>query len=197
MTIDTPNAIIQTRVDDSKHIVIVKIKGYLAELLLEIAPEVYSKHIYVDKRGIPVIIDKFWNAIYGIMIAGLLYYNKFCTTLGRLDFKPNPYKLCVHNRVVNGKQQTVCFHVDDLKSSELAETNDQLVLELHLEYECIPEYGSGKMMVHRGKIHEYLGMTLAYNTTGVCKVSMPKYTKEILLEAEIAMSNSLQRGQGK
>jgi hypothetical protein len=32
-------------------------------------------------------------------------------------------------------------------------------------------------------------MTLDYNTTGVCKVSMPKYTKEILSEAEIAMTS--------
>jgi hypothetical protein len=94
----------------------------------------------------------------------------------------------VHNRVVNGKQQTVCFHVDDLKSSGQAETNDQLVTELRSEYEHIQEDGSGKMTVHRGKIHEYLGMTLDYNTTGVCKVSMPKYTKEILSEADIAMA---------
>jgi hypothetical protein len=72
MTIDIPNAFIQTRVEDPQHRVLVKIKGYLAELLLEIAPEVYGDYAYVDKKGILVIIAECWNAIYGTMIAGLL-----------------------------------------------------------------------------------------------------------------------------
>jgi hypothetical protein len=80
MTVDIPNAFIQTCVQDPQHIVLMKIKGYLAELLLEIAPEVYNNYIHVDKKGIPVIIAECWNAIYGTMIAGLLYYNKFCGT---------------------------------------------------------------------------------------------------------------------
>ena len=28
----------------------------------------------------------------------------------------NPYDTCVANRIVNGKQNTVAWHVDDLKS---------------------------------------------------------------------------------
>jgi hypothetical protein len=159
--------------------VIVKIKGYLAKLLLEIAPQAYGDYICVDKKGIPVILAECWNAIYGTMIAGLLYYNKLGGTLGRLGFEPNPYEPCVHNRIVNGKQQTVCFHVDDLKSSGQAKTNDALVLELRPEYEHIQEDGTGKMTVHQGKVHEYLGMTLDYSTPGVCEVSMKKYTQEM------------------
>jgi hypothetical protein len=150
--------------------VIAKIKGYLAELLLEIAPQVYDDYIYVDKKSVPVILAECWNAVYSTMIAGLLYYNKFCTTLERLGFEPNPYEPCVHNRIMDGKQQTVCFHVDDLKSSGQAETNNALVSDLRSEYKRIQEDGTGKMTVHQGKIHEYLGMTLDYNTPGVCKV---------------------------
>jgi hypothetical protein len=71
MTSDIPNAFIQTRVEDPKQRVIVKIKGYLAELLLEIAPETYQDYIHVDRKGIPVIIAECWNAIYRTMIAGL------------------------------------------------------------------------------------------------------------------------------
>jgi hypothetical protein len=187
MTIDIPNAFIQTRVEDPQHRVLVKIKGYLAELLLEFAPEVYGDYAYVDKKGILVIIAECWNAIYGTMIAGLLYYIKFCGTLDRLGFLANPYEACVHNRIAAGKQQTVCFHVDDVKSSGDKAANDQLVEELRSEYEHIQPDGSGKMTVHRGKVHEYLGMTLDYGTAGVCKVSMPKYTAEILSEAEKVM----------
>jgi hypothetical protein len=118
-----------------------------------------------------------------------LYYNKFCGTLGRLGFEPNPYEPCVHNRSVNGKQQIVCFHVDNLKSSGLAKTDDALVLELRSEYEHIQEDGIRKKTVYQGKIHEYLGMTLDYNTPGVCKVSMKKCTLEIISDAEKNMDN--------
>jgi hypothetical protein len=45
------------------------------------------------------------------------------------------------------------------------------------------------MTVHRGKVHKYLGITLDYNSAEVCKITMPKYTQEILSEAERTMSN--------
>ena len=32
-------------------------------------------------------------------------------------FKLNPYDGCVANKVVNGKQVTICFHVDNCKIS--------------------------------------------------------------------------------
>jgi hypothetical protein len=130
------------------------------------------------------------NAIYGTMIASLLYHIKFCSTLDRLGFEPNPYEACVYNRCIDDQQQTVSFHVDDLKASHAKTSiNNQLVDELREEYEHILEDGTGKMTVHRGKVHEYLGMTLDYNTAGVCKVSMAKYTDEIIKQAEQSMDN--------
>jgi hypothetical protein len=36
------------------------------------------------------------------------------------------------------------------------------------------------MKVSRGKIHEYLGMTLDYTTTGIVRVTMFKYVDEII-----------------
>ncbi len=38
------------------------------------------------------------------------------------------------------------------------------------------------MTVSRGKVHEFLGMTLDYSTKGVCKVSMFKYIDECIAE---------------
>jgi hypothetical protein len=124
---------------------------------------------------------------YQTIIAGLLCYNKLCATLGRLGFEPNPYKPCVHHMIVNGKQQTVCFHVNNLKSSEQTKTNDALVSELRSEYDYIQDDGTDNMTVHQGKTHEYLGMTLDYDTPGVYGVSMKKYTPEIISDAEKSM----------
>ena len=58
--------------------------------------------------------------------------------------------------------------------------NDALTEELRKEYEVIFEDGTGKMKVHRGKVLEYLGMTLDYSEKGVVKISMPKYIQEII-----------------
>ena len=55
----------------------------------------------------------------------------------------NPYDPCVANRMVDNKQQTVCFHVDDCKLSHVdPKANDRLIEALKDEYESIFEDGS-------------------------------------------------------
>ena len=56
------------------------------------------------------------------------------------------------NRMVNWKQQTVFWHVDDCKMSHVdTKVNDYLIKILKEEYESIFEDGSGKMTVSQGK----------------------------------------------
>ena len=45
------------------------------------------------------------------------YYKKFVKSLVKKGFKLNPYNRCVANKVVNGNQMTICFHVDNCKIS--------------------------------------------------------------------------------
>ena len=46
----------------------------------------------------------------------MLFYRKLVANLERHGFVlRNPYDLCVAKKVVNGKQMTVCWHVDDLQ----------------------------------------------------------------------------------
>ena len=59
---------------------------------------------------------------------------------------------------------TICFHVDDCKLSHKSSRQmDRMIEYLRKEYESIFEDGSGKMTVKRGKVHEYLGMTIDYS----------------------------------
>ena len=53
------------------------------------------------------------NALYGTMVASLLYYKKFVRGLKREGFILNPYDACVANKRVGGKVLTILFHVDD------------------------------------------------------------------------------------
>jgi hypothetical protein len=71
--------------------------------------------------------------------------------------------------------------VDDCNISHVdAKVNDQLIKELHDEYESIFEDDSGHMKVSRGKVHKYLGMTIDFTMKGQCKISMLEYIDDLL-----------------
>jgi len=103
------------------------------------------------------------------MLASLLYYRKFVKSLTDIGFELNPYNPCIANKMIEGSQATVCFHMDDCKLSHLKSwVNDKIIKYLCQKYESIFEDGSGKMKVSRGKIHSYLGMMLDYTVCVPC-----------------------------
>jgi hypothetical protein len=180
-TIDIPNAFIQTRVEDEKDMAIIKIRGILVDMLVDIAPDVYKPYVTTDKKGVKQLIVQCQNAIYGTMMAGLMYYTKFCKSLLSVGFVFNPYDPCVANKQIRGKQMTICFHVDDCKLSHMsAKIVSKMVDWLKQEYESIFEDGSGKMKVNRGKIHTYLGMQIDYSSPGRVKISQFEYIEEVI-----------------
>ena len=98
------------------------------------------------------------------MVAALLYNKKFVKSLTNKGFKLNLYNGCVANKVVDGKQLTICFHVDDCKIlHKSTKVVDNVIVWLQSEYESIFEDGLGAMKVHRGKHHTYLAMDLEYS----------------------------------
>ena len=85
------------------------------------------------------------KALYGLLKSLLLFYRKLVGELQDMGFVLNPYDPCVANRMVDGSQQTVCWHVDDLKVSHLdPAVNTQLLKHL------AKIYGPG-ITVSRGK----------------------------------------------
>ena len=96
-------------------------------------------------------------------------------------WQANPYDPCVWNKLIGGKQCTICFHVDDCKISHVSgKVIDNIIDWLRRDYESIFEDGSGAMAVHRGKVHKYLGMTLDFSTKRQVKISMVDYVKEVV-----------------
>jgi hypothetical protein len=163
--VDILNAFAQTVVseEDAEHRVIVCIRGPLVEILVSIAPDVYGPYVSTNKSGQKVLIMECLNAVYGSMVAVMLYYKKLVKSLTKKGFKLNPYNGCVANKTVNGKQITICFHVDDCKiSHESTKVVDESIDWLQAKYESIFEDGLGEMKVHRGKVHKYLGMSLGF-----------------------------------
>lgn len=185
--VDIPNAFVQTRVTDEKDMAIIKIRGILVDILVEIAPKVYGPYVTTDKKDEKQLLVQCLNALYGTMMASLLYYKKFVASLEGIGFELNPYEPCVANKIIEGKQMTICFHVDDCKLSHVnTKVMDKMIEWLKQEYECIFEDGSGEMAVSRGKKHKYLGMTLDYSVKGEVKITMLDYVEEIITAFEKA-----------
>ena len=73
-----------------------KITGVLVDLLVDIAPEVYGPYI-VFENGRKVIYVQVLRALYGMLTATLLWYQKFRGDLEKEGFEFNPYDPCVAN----------------------------------------------------------------------------------------------------
>jgi hypothetical protein len=95
--------------------VLMVLRGELADMMVQIAPQIYRKYVIVDRKGTPILYVKLQKALYGLMRASLLFYRKLRKELEDYGFEINPYDPCVANRVTEcGKQMTVIWHVDNL-----------------------------------------------------------------------------------
>jgi hypothetical protein len=187
--VDTPNAFVQTRVENEKDMAFIKIRGILVDILVEITPDVYKSYVLKDKKGSKQLLVQFQNALYGTMVVSLLYYRKFVKSLMDIDFVINPYDPCVA-KMIEGDQVTICFHIYDCKLSH-RNTNvmDSMIEYLRHEYESIFKEGSGAMKARRGNIHKYLCMTLYCTVHGQVKITMFDYVDEILNALDKAEPN--------
>jgi hypothetical protein len=79
------------------------------DILVEIAPEAYKSYVSHDKKGNKQLLVQCQNALYGTMVASLLYYQKFVKSLTDIDFIINPYYPCVANKIIEGEQMTIFF----------------------------------------------------------------------------------------
>jgi hypothetical protein len=177
MTLDIPNAFVQTPIPEREEKIIMKIRGRLVDILIDICPGVYDDYVIYEGKY-KVLYVKMLRALYGMLISSVLYYKKFRKDIESVGFEVNPYDICVANRSVNGKQQTVTWHVDDLKSSHVdPRVND----DFHIW--CEKVYGSeelGHVKVTRGKIHDYLAMILDFSIPGAMKLDMIYYIIQML-----------------
>ncbi|KAG7340378.1 hypothetical protein IV203_023921 [Nitzschia inconspicua] len=99
---------------------IMKLEGSLVQILCKINPT-YTKYL-INVRGQKVLYVHLIKALYGMLVSAMLFYKKLKQDLIEYGFEINPYNPynpCVVNKMVNGKQLTVTWHVDDLKVSHM------------------------------------------------------------------------------
>ena len=170
-TCDIPNAFIQTEnvTDEDGNRTIMKIRGVLVDILCEMDPA-YKPYVYIE-NGRSVLYMHVVKAIYGLLVSAMLFYKRLVADLTSYGFEINPYDPCVANKIVDGKQITVSWHVDDLKISH----KDSRVVDSFIQW-VKDTYGAiGEVKVTRGKVHDYLGMKLDYSINGQVSVDMRDY----------------------
>jgi hypothetical protein len=151
-----------------------KIRGVLVDILCEM-DQTYQEFVVIEGSQ-KVLYMHIIKAIYGLLVSAMLFYKKLVTDLTGYGFEVNPYDPCVANKMVNGKQLTVSWHVDDLKISH----QDSTVVDGFLHW-ITKTYGTiGEVKSTRGKIHEYLGMKLDYTMKGQVTIDMVQYIESML-----------------
>ena len=121
-----------------------------------------------------MIYVKLKKALYDTIQAALLFWKHLSKTLKKWRFTINPYDWYVANKMVNGKQITIVWHVDDLQISHVNKNVvTQLIKDLDKVYGRDASSNKTLLTVKRGKLHEYLRMLLDYLTLGkvrsICK----------------------------
>ena len=178
VTCDIPNAFIQTEheeVDEEGNRTIMVIRGQLVNIMCDIDSR-YRKYISTDEKGNKTLYVHITKAIYGMLVSAMLFYRKLVKDLKKLNFEINPYDPCVANRYIKNLQQTVSWHVDDLKFSHMdSQVNDDLLKTLDELYGKI-----AKVKSTRGKRHEYTGMILDYSKKGKLIIDMSRHTKDMV-----------------
>ena len=71
----------------------------------------------MSSKGKPLLYVKIQKVLYGLLSSALLFYIKLLKCLDTYVFYINPQY--VANQMINNKQMTVVWHLDDLKVSHV------------------------------------------------------------------------------
>ena len=93
--VDIPGAFLHTEQDED---VWVLMDGTLAELMVKVSPEIYSKYVTINSKGKKKLYVKLKKALYGCLRSALLFYRKLAKDLTKMGFKINVYDPCVANK---------------------------------------------------------------------------------------------------
>jgi hypothetical protein len=157
----------------------IRFEGIMVDMICQIEPK-YVKCIKYGRNKRKWMIGKLSKAIYGTLLGARLFYDKLRGLLEDWDFIINDYDECTFNKMVDGKQLTVQFHVDDLKISHM---DEDVIKNMVKDLNGIFGQDGTLLEASYGKVHEYLGMTIDYSEENVVKFTMYDYLEDILAES--------------
>ena len=134
--------------------------------------------IRVTEGNQKVLYVHITQAIYGMLVSAMLFYHKLTKALLSYCFELNPYDPCVVNKMVNSEELTICWHMDDLKSSHInPKVNDKFLQWIKDIFGQLRE-----VKMTQGPLHDDLGMTLDYSVPGPVSIDMSHYVEKMVKE---------------
>lgn len=113
------------------------------------------------------------KAMYGTLEAAELWNEDITFTFISNGFTTNPMDPCVLNATYDGAQVTVGIYVDDVILTSVSNRAIEWVLNL-----LTAAYG--KLTVHQGTVHQFLGRIFDFSITGSCTITMPKHIDNLI-----------------
>jgi hypothetical protein len=141
----------------------------------------YNDNIVYGKNNKKFVYTKLTKAVYRTLPGAILFYEKLSKQLVDWGYKPNCYDRCTFNKMVEGNQITIQFHVNDLKISHVKQSVINSVLN-----DLNKEFGTSNkpLAATTGDIHDYLGITIDYSEKRKVKFTMYDYLEDITFRAE-------------
>ena len=178
-TCNIPNAFVQTDVEENDkdgNQTIMRIRGVCVDSLCEIDP-IYRDYMVTEDNQ-KVLYVHITQAIYRMLVSAMLFYCKLTKALLSFGFELNLYDSCVVNRMVNGEQLNICWHINDLTSSHInPKVNGEILQWIKDTFRQL-----GEVKTTQGPLHNYLGMTLDYSVPGHVSINMSHYVEKMLKE---------------
>jgi len=153
---------------DMDAFVLMKLEGATVDIMVELDPSL-EDFVSVEK-GKRILYMQLMKALYRCVQSALLWYKLFSTTLVGMGFELNPYDLCVANAIIDDKHCTIRWYVDDNIITHADPNQVTYVIDKIKEK-------FGKMVVSRGKSHDFLGMKIDFLDDKTVTVGMKKHIK--------------------
>ena len=129
---DVPGAYLHAKMPKGKK-ELLKMRGEFVDIMCEVNPE--YKPFVLEENGKKVLYMNILRAIYGCIQSALLWYELYVSVLKDMGFRLNPYDRCVTNKMIDGKQCTMVWYVDDNKlSHEDPKVVDEIIAEVEKHF---------------------------------------------------------------
>ena len=114
MNMGVTNALVKTEAPQGDKRVMMKIRGEIIDMLLEIDPEKHKDFMIGEDRN-KVSHAYILKEFHGMLMASVLRCNKFRKGIEAEGYKVKPCDTCVANKTMKGKQLALTWHVDNAK----------------------------------------------------------------------------------
>jgi hypothetical protein len=98
-----------------------KFERAMVSMICDIDPR-YNKNVVYGKNGRKYVYAKLTKVVNGTLLGAILFYQKLSQQLVDWGYESNYYDRCTFNKMIDGNQIIIQFHVDDLKTSHVKQS---------------------------------------------------------------------------